>query len=479
MSYRLPSRSLNRGFSIAKLIVYLVLIGALGAGLYTFIQSRSEKPPEFMTAQISRGNITQVVTATGQLAPVVQVDVSSQVSGIVQEITVDFNSPVQQAQVLLKLDPATYEARVRQAEAELNNAEANLELVEMNTERIQSLRGRELVSQSELDQALANLRQAQTTVLTRTSQLESAKVDLSRCTIYSPIDGIVISREAEVGKTVAASLSAPTLFVIANDLTQMQITAAVSEADIGAVAEGQDVRFTVDAYPSRPFRGRVSQIRNSPKTVENVVTYQTIIDVRNPDLKLKPGMTANVSIVVAERENVLRISNAALRVRLPENLTPATPPPAAQPAGSGPAVRTARAETTSAPGAAGETAAGSPRQRRGGGGGPPPGMEGLSREERMARFRQMRDGGGAGSDGSAVSVRNVYRLESNDPTAPLEAVSARLGITDGVYTEVLAGLEENQTVITGMALSSAARGSSAPARNPFSGGRGGSMGRRF
>jgi HlyD family secretion protein len=262
--------------------------------------------------------VVQVVTSTGDLQPVVTTDVSSQISGQIIEVRVDYNSKVKQGDILARLDTATYDSRLRQAEAQLANTRANHTLVKLNLDRSKVLFERNLVSQQELDQMEAQFQQANAQLLIQTAAVENAKTDLSRCTIYAPIDGIVIDRLAEVGRTVAASLNAPTLFTIVNDLTKMQIKAAVAEADIGNVEVGQDVTFTVDAFTNRQFRGRVEQLRNLPTTAQNVVTYATIIGVRNDDLRLKPGMTANVSIIVAKREGALKIPNAALRTRIPE-----------------------------------------------------------------------------------------------------------------------------------------------------------------
>jgi HlyD family secretion protein len=266
-------------------------------------------------------------------------------------------------------------------------------------------------------------------VKVREAAVQNARVNLQRCTIYSPVDGIVISRSVDVGQTVAASLNAPTLFVIANDLAQMQIDANVAEADIGGVEEGQNVDFTVDAFPNRTFHGQVMQVRNAPLTVQNVVTYDTVIAVNNADLKLKPGMTANVSIIVAERGEALRIPNAALRYRPPEPATNAAP-------------RVAAGATPRAGGPAG----GFSGQRRGGG------------------FGQ-RPGGGSRAGGERRSTRTVYVFKDNKP----QAVQIKTGITDGIYTEVTEGLSENDRVITSAVTKQASSAPTQPA-SPFGGG---------
>ena len=276
----------------------------------------------YQTATVTRGPITQAVTATGTLNPVVNVQVGSQVSGNISKLFVDFNSQVKAGQVVAQIDPALFQATVTQAEGDVANAQAALELARVNAKRTEDLFARKTSSQADVDQAVANLHQAEASVKIKQGALDKAKADLEHCTITSPIDGVVISRSVDVGQTVAASLQAPVIFQIANDLTKMQIDSNVAEADVGVVQVGQEVDFTVDAFPTQTFHGKVVQVRNAPITVQNVVTYDTVIGVSNPDLKLKPGMTANVSIIIARKDNVLQIKNAALRYR------PAEAPPA-------------------------------------------------------------------------------------------------------------------------------------------------------
>ena len=223
--------------------------------------------------------------------------------------------------MVAQIDPALFQATVTQAEGDLANAQAALELAKVNAARTQELVREENSAQADLDQAMANLHQAEANVKIKQGALDKAKADLDHCTITSPVDGVVISRNVDVGQTVAASLQAPVIFTIANDLTKMQIDSNVAEADVGVVAVDQNVDFTVDAFPTRTFHGKVVQVRNAPITVQNVVTYDTVIGVSNADLKLKPGMTANVSIIIAHRDNVVQIKNAALRYR-PADATP-------------------------------------------------------------------------------------------------------------------------------------------------------------
>ena len=298
----------THGSSSGKKWLVALVVLALGAGGgWWYFASPHDQAPEYQSVAVGRGELLQVVTATGTLNPVTNVTVGSQISGIIQKLYVDWNSPVKAGQVIAQLDPATYKSALAQAEGDLANAKANLELAQIQAKRARQLFGGKLISESDYDTTTATLHQSEAMVQIKQASLENVKVNLDRCTIYSPVDGTVISRSIDVGQTVAASLSAPTLFVIANDLTQMQIDANVSEADIGNIEERQPVNFTVDAFPDRKFTGQVVQIRNSPTTVQNVVTYDTVIGVSNPDLKLRPGMTANASIVTAQRPNVLKV----------------------------------------------------------------------------------------------------------------------------------------------------------------------------
>lgn len=402
-------------------LVLLLLAGGAGYGGWYF-WLRTDDTPQYQTTAVTRGELTQAVTATGQLNPVVNVQVGCQISGMIAKLLVDYNSVVKKDQVVAKLDPATYEAVVHQAEGDLANARATLELAQVQAERQKGLRAKDLIPQADLDTAIAALHQAEASVKQKEASVERAKVDLARCTIYSPVDGIVISRSVDVGQTVAASLNAPTLFVIANDLTKMQIDANVAEADIGNVEVGQDVNFTVDAFPYRTFHGKVTQIRNSPITVQNVVSYDTVISVNNSDMKLRPGMTANVSIIVAQRENVLKVPNAALRFR------PVGAADAASKNGGTPAVAAGGGEGGRSRGAGG------PGRRKG--------------ERTMAR--------------------TVYTLPTNTPDATPQPAQVKIGISDGVNTEVLEGLKEGDNVVTAQTVS---QQSSTLVRSPFGGGR--------
>ena len=308
--------------SPAKRLLLIILFLAASISIWLYLHKGEQSAPIFTTTKTTRGDISQIITASGSLEPVISIEVGSQVSGLVTAVLVDFNSSVKAGQLIAKIDTASYDQNLKQAEADHASTKANHTLVRLNTERTRSLRGKNLVTQQELDQAEATLAQADAALLTQEANVENAKVDLSRCSIYAPIDGIVLDRQVEVGKTVAASLNSPVLFIIAGDLARMRINAAIAEADIGTIKEDQRVNFNVDAFPTSKFRGLVSQIRNSPFIEANVVTYATIIDVRNDQGNLKPGMTANVSVIVANRTGVRRIANSALRVRMPKSLLP-------------------------------------------------------------------------------------------------------------------------------------------------------------
>ena len=450
--------------SFGGLIVLLVFVAALAAGGWYFWQQSAEKAPEFTTTPVTRGDVIQTVSATGTLQAVTTVDVSSQISGNVAKLYVDWNSPVKKGQVLAEIDPSNYQTALKQADGQLANAKANFALMKANADRAATLFKQNLIPQSDLDTAVAQLAQADAQVRIQSANFDTAQVNLNRCTIYSPIDGSVISRSVDVGNTVAASLSAPVLFQIANDLTTMQIDAAISEADIGNVQEQQRVTFTVDAFPNRTFRGVVSQIRNSPKTTQNVVVYDTMIDVRNADLKLKPGMTATVSITIANHVGALKIPNSALRARIPDSLIPAKPAAAPAP-GAAPAPKPLTDEERRAQFQQLMRDAGFVR------GNGPPTPEVITRIKELAKERgiELPAGRFGGGDSNAPVTRTLYTLTRTESEPPrVDGVTVKLGITDGTYTEILDGLKEGDQVITSAIIPGAKPG--APTTNPFSGG---------
>jgi HlyD family secretion protein len=388
-----------------RFLPLLAIVVALSILLLIIRQCRRGGDVAYQTAPVTRGPLTQLVTATGTLNPVVNVQVGSQVSGNIQKLFADFNSKVKAGDVVAQIDPVLFQATVTQAEGDLANAQAALELAKVTASRTQELVAKQNSAKADLDAAMASLHQAEANIKIKQGALDKARADLEHCTIKSPVDGEVISRSVDVGQTVAASLQAPVIFAIANDLTKMQIDSNVAEADVGAVTVDQTVDFTVDAFPFRTFHGKVVQVRNAPITVQNVVTYDTVIGVSNDDLKLKPGMTANVSIIIDHRDDALQIKNAAFRYR------PADSSPTPNPASSG-----------------------------------KPGPRGAGRDRPR-------------------NERTVYVLSGGKP----KPVQIKIGISDGIVTEVTEGLKEGDPVVTA-AVSAASPGQS-PGANPFGGGR--------
>ena len=459
----------QRKFPWIKWLVILVLIGAaIGGGIWYFM-SASASAPQYQIVKVSRGDLTQVVTATGQLNPVLNVQVGSQISGRISKIFVDYNSQVKSNQIIAQIDPSSYQAALLRVEAEVANARANLTLAQIQARRAETLYTNKLISASDHDTAVAQQQQSAAQLQSAEAAVENARVDLSRCTIYAPVDGVVVSRNIDVGQTVAASFNTPTLFLIANDLSKMQIDALVSEADIGGVAVGQNVNFTVDAFPYRTFNGKVSQIRYGAITNQNVVNYDCVVDVHNEDLKLLPGMTATISIILAERNNAIKVSNAAFRFRPPEVAASDTN-------------QTARVAGSTAGG--GGQAGGGFREGGGPGGGRGPGGGnrgggGQGGGPGGGGFRGPGGQGGQGGPPGAMGSRprpersgprTVYVVSGGNSRSPeLTPVKVRAGITDGVNTEVLEGLKEGDQVVTGFMAASSSSGGPRPS-NPFGGG---------
>jgi len=421
-----------------KRVFVVALLGVgVAYGRWYWYQAQNPAPSlQFECQKLSRGDLAQAITASGELNPVTKVEISSQISGNIQKLYVDFNSPVKQGQVLAELDPASYEANVLTAEGNLANAEADLELAQINEQRARNLRKNSLNSPAEYDQALADLHKAQAALKISRASLRKAQVELARCTIRSPVDGIVIYRNINVGQTVAASLSAPVLMVIANDLTKMQIDANVVEADIGAVRTNQPVEFRVDAYPNEKFKGNVVQVRNAPREQLNVVVYQTIIEVSNADLKLKPGMTATVAIIVASRENALKIPNAALRFKPPRQAAVVEIQPMLGIAGP-------RPESPKAPPADPAKAEKKTRQKS------DRTVYLLADEEASPSAEQGAMLGGW-MEGPWQWWTAVMGAKAEKVPA-LRAVEIKTGVTDGTSTEVLEGLPQDARVVTAVA----------------------------
>ncbi|MFH2068862.1 MAG: efflux RND transporter periplasmic adaptor subunit [Candidatus Omnitrophota bacterium] len=310
-----------------KLLIFIFfLVAALLAIAAVKITKHKDAAPKYRTERASRGDIVITVTASGTINPVTTIEVGTQVSGTITQIFVDYNSAVRKGQLIALVDPASLEAQAEQSRATLDAAKANQEKAEASLldaerayERNKELFSRNLIARSDMEVSetnyranLAALKAAKAQVIQSEASLKYTETNLGYSKIVSPVDGIVISRDVNVGQTVAASFSTPTLFTIAQDLTKMEINASVDEADIGQIKAGQEVEFTADAYPEDIFHGKVRQVRNAATTVSNVVTYDVVIQVDNPDLKLKPGMTANVSFIISENKNVLRVSESAL-----------------------------------------------------------------------------------------------------------------------------------------------------------------------
>ena len=324
-----PVQRSSRSRRLSRLAIWVGVALLIAGGVALVVLRRAQAGPQihYETALADRGTIAAKVTATGNVSALLTVQVGSQVSGRVQELFVDYNSPVKKEEVIARLDPLLYQAAVEQAQAQYLSAQSSLkkdQAQEVNAkityDRDKSLIASQVIAQSDVDTAEANYEVAkaqidadQSNVQSALATLNQAKVNLGYTTIISPIDGIVISRSVDVGQTVAASFQAPVLFTIAQDLGTMQVDTNVGEADVGRLVAGMKATFTVDAYPTREFTGTLRQIRNAAQTLQNVVTYDAVIDVKNPDLALKPGMTANVTFVAAQKDNVVRLKNAALR----------------------------------------------------------------------------------------------------------------------------------------------------------------------
>ncbi|MBR4891607.1 MAG: efflux RND transporter periplasmic adaptor subunit [Alphaproteobacteria bacterium] len=300
---------------------WIILLAVLvGAGVF-FFGKKSDSKVEYATINITRGDLRHVVSATGEIQPVNTVNVGSQVSGTIDNLYVDFNTKVKKGDVLLTIEPSVLQASVDEAKASLDSAVSQRNYAQNEYKRSEMLYQSDMIPRAELEQKQTQYEQAEQSVKRAQSTYERAVTNLGYATIVSPVDGTVISRKVDVGQTVAASFQTPDLFEIAEDLTKMQIETAVSEADIGVIKEGQSVSFTVDAYPTETFNGIVRQIRLSPTTTSNVVVYTVVIDVDNTDLRLMPGMTAFVTIIISERDNVWKASNSAFLVRNFDHIT--------------------------------------------------------------------------------------------------------------------------------------------------------------
>jgi HlyD family secretion protein len=459
-----------------KAAFVLLIVGAVTGGFY-FYRVRSASPEPVVTTQpFSRGDIVDAVSATGTLEAVKTVEVGTQVSGVVRELNADFNSIVRKGQVIARLDPQLIQTQIEQQSANVMRARAEVDRLkvsqadaEQKLERARQLNARSLIPRTELEsaevavqQASAQVTAAQASLTQAQAQLKNQKVNLGYTTITSPIDGIVISRNVDAGQTVAASMNAPTLFVLAADLTQMQVIASIDESDVGRIRPGQAVNFQVDAYPNDRFTGIVAQVRLQPAVVQNVVTYSTVITVPNPQLKLKPGMTANVTIEIVRRTNVLRVANAAIRFRPTAEMFSVLNQPV--PAG----LQRAAAGTRSG----GAFGSGNPSAGQGQRTAPaarppvaaPPARTAASNATTIdALFAPLE---------TSESRGTVWQY---DGAQQLRSVRLRLGATDGTYTEILneAEVPADAQVVTAMktGLEPAARAATGSSSgNPLMGG---------
>lgn len=428
--------------------VILVVIVCVIVGLTVLGRGNNNKT-KYKTEALNRGDIEALVTTSGTLNPVTTVEIGSQVSGKIDKLYADFNSHVKEGQLLAEIDQSQFLTKLQQNQANYQSAMASLEKARVTLEntkkkydRALSLFEKTLISYEEKDAAetefynnQAELQASQARLAQAKSTLDSSKVDLTYTVIKSPIDGVVISRNVNVGQTVAASFQAPVLFKIANDLAQMQVECSVDEADIGKVKEGQNVRFTVDAYPEERFTGTVRQVRYSPEVVQNVVTYTTVVEVKNPELKLMPGMTATVSIIAGEAKNALRVPNSALRFNpslTPEEMKKIVESMRQQFAGKTGDRSGGSNQQTVATRPEGSSSQRSDAQRPSGG-------------EGQQSFMM---GGSGGSGGQ--TRRSGARVWIEDANGKLKPVFLRTGVTDNSFTEVVSGdLKEGQLVITG------------------------------
>ncbi len=392
---------------VKGLAVLLLVVGAVVGGLWHYVQSTKEPPLKFLTSKAERGDLRSVIIATGTVQPVSMVNVGTQISGTIERLYFDYNSRVKKGQLIAQIDPATQEAQVKQSaaalaalEADVLDAKATLVLAGQDVKRSRELFESDLIARSDLDaaeatfaSAKARLSAANAKIVQQQASLEQARLQLSYTHIYSPVDGVVVTKSVEEGQTVAASYNTPTIAEIAEDLSRMQVEVKVDEADIGNVHEGQRAEFNVDAFPERRFAGEVEQIRLSATTENNVTSYVAIVKFENEQREGKnliPGMTANVTLIVAEKKDVVMVPNAALRFR---PLDPATASATAQNGGMG-----------------------RPRSN------------------------------GNGERASGPRKPTVYRLEKGKPVK----MEVERGITDGTNTEIASGIKEGAEVVTGI-----------------------------
>ena len=412
------------------IITGLIIVLAIAGGAAFFVSRGKAEDPSWLSVKVSRGDLDVVVTATGTVAADTTIQVGTQVSGTIAQLFVDWNSRVRRGQVMAKLDTTFLWASVEVAESNLQKAQVNADQAKVTFDRVKQLFDRNLDSQADYDAASATYESAKSDVKTAQTALDQAHINLNYATIKAPISGVVISRAVDVGQTVAASFSTPTLFTIANDLSRMQVQALVDEGDVGNVKVGQAVTFTVDAYPAMTFKGNVSQIRLQPTTVQNVVDYTVIIEAPNPGLRLMPGMTANITINIAEAKDVLKVPTTALRFMPPSDY-----------------LKQMMSQ-----------------------------LPDSIKQKMQQRWKQNASGGGGMGTGSGQTVQtrdltpgSYFRVWVVNGKQ-IKPVRVLLGLSDGTNTEVQGDLKEGDEVAVGTLLQTA----NAPQNNPFQGG-----GRRF
>jgi HlyD family secretion protein len=436
------------------IIAVIAVIAAVGG--YFLLKAKKKDNYEWRTAKVERGDVKVVVTATGSLSADTTVLVGTQVSGTISKILVDFNSVVRKGQIIAIIDTTFLAAAVVDSKASLNKADVQVDLTKRTFERTKELFDEKVMAQADYDQAWSDYQTAVANQRSARAALDRAYINLRYATIKAPVSGVVVSRAVDVGQTVAASFSTPTLFSIANDLTKMQVQASIDEADIGKIQVGQDVSFTVDAYDNITFKGKVRQIRLQPTVVQNVVNYTVIIDVPNPDLKLLPGMTANITVNIQEADSVLKVPSSALRFNPPEDviaeMMTVWPDSIKQKVegwmqgskkaggqGSG-----AYAQNGNAAG--GQAGSGQGGYNRQGGAGGQAGQEGYSSQGRTGQGMNRRGGQNGEVKKWKMDVGFVW-IKKDKILTPHRV---RLGLTDGSYTEVKGRIDEGDEVVIGM-----------------------------
>ena len=440
------------------IIVALVIITGAILGLTVFKNGKNGEV-KYRTETIGRGDIEALVVTSGTLNPIETIDIGAQVSGKVMKLYADFNTPVKQGDIVAELDQEQQKMKIQQNEASyqtrlasLEQAKVGLQTSEKAYERAKSLFAKSLLSVEEMDAAEANFLNAKSALMSSQaglaqakSTLDQSKVDLGYCIIRSPVDGMVITRKVNIGQTLQSSFTAPVLFQVATDLTKMKVECSVDESDIGKVKEGQKVRFTVEAYPNENFNGVVQQVRFSPETVQNVVTYTTIVNVDNPEKKLLPGMTATVSIIVGEAKNVIRVSNAALRFT--PTLSPAEMEKIQQEMRDR-LMAQRQAQQGGQPGGAPQGGQAAPT---------PPGAAATTAGGQRPQGQAGATGGQGTRQGGGQNRQQMPRVWVQDEAGKLKMVMVRTGVSDTSYTEIVRSeLKEGDVVILGAASSTTA-----------------------